>query len=154
MFRAFGVLSPARAVVEWLIGSRWPGGLGIIVGDRNTLGYDSCFGPPAAHLALARRGLLAFVRLRRTLPALSMVGTACRAFIFPGVVDGWYGVSRVCRFRFAFGVPKCVARFPIAFVVFELIGRGFGVSRSTMPTMWHLCNVSRVWGSVARPGGG
>ena len=110
MFRAFGALSPARAVVEWLIGSRWPGGLGIIVGDRNTLGYASCFGPPAAYLALARRGLLAFVRLRRTFPALSMVGTACRAFIVPGVVDGWFGLPGVRRFRIDW---SGVWRFPI-----------------------------------------
>ena len=42
--------------------------------DRVTLGYASCFGPPAAHLALARRGLLTIARLRRAFPTNSPVG--------------------------------------------------------------------------------
>ena len=47
-------------------------GLGFI-GGGVTPGYASCFGPPSANLALARRGLLAVVRLRRTFPACSLV---------------------------------------------------------------------------------
>ena len=65
---------PARASVEWLIGFRIPGGLGNFVRDRVTLGYASCFGSPAAYLALARRGLLAIARLRRAFPTNSPVG--------------------------------------------------------------------------------
>ena len=48
------VLPPARTLVAWLIDSRIPGGLGILVRDRITLGYASCFGSPAAFLALAQ----------------------------------------------------------------------------------------------------
>ena len=43
------------------------------IGGGVTPGYASCFGPPSANLALARRGLLAVVRLRRTFPACSLV---------------------------------------------------------------------------------
>ena len=73
-------MSPARTLFERLIGYRLPGGLGSI-GGVVTPGYASCCGPPAAFLALARRGLLPVVRLRRTFPALSMVGMVCRGFI-------------------------------------------------------------------------
>ena len=74
------IVSPARTLIERLIGYRIPGGLGSI-GGVVTPGYASCCGPPAAFLALARRGLLPVVRLRRTFPALSMVGMVCRGFI-------------------------------------------------------------------------
>ena len=59
------IVSPARTLIERLIGYRIPGGLGSI-GGVVTPGYASCFGPPAAFLALARRGLPPVVRLRRT----------------------------------------------------------------------------------------
>ena len=50
------------------------GGVHSVHGDRVTLGYASCFGPPAAYLALARRGLLVIAYLRRAFPTRSMVG--------------------------------------------------------------------------------
>ena len=70
-FASLTFCRPPGRLVKWLFGCHIPGGLGIIVGDRVTLGYASCFGPPAAYLALARRGLFPVVRLRRTFPAYS-----------------------------------------------------------------------------------
>ena len=116
-------MSPARTLMVWLIGSRIPGGLdfgaGLVFGGVVTPGYASCCGSPAASLALARRGLLAVVRLRRTFPSYSLAGqliaglfvfknkpelsaepTVCRlpAADFPKMIDGWIEGSRVCRF--------------------------------------------------------
>ena len=71
-----------------------------------------------------------------------------------GCPETWLCSTAGFRPRRTFPPLSMVGLACRAFIVFELIGRGFGVSRSTMPTMWHLCNVSRVWGSVARPGGG
>ena len=61
------IQSPARMLIDGFVGERWPGGLGVL-GRVVSPGYASCFGSPSANLALARRGLLAVVRLRRTFP--------------------------------------------------------------------------------------
>ena len=95
----------------------------MIVGDRVTLGYASCFGPPAAFLALARRGLPPIVRLRRTFPTTSMVGRdGQRSVVFntrPSLMQPVCKLPPVVRLRRTFPACSRAGRLIAGLMVFK-----------------------------------
>ena len=107
------IVLPARTLIERLNGYRIPGGLWLTRGRR----YP--------RLCFVLRSACGVPRTR------APGATAGRppAADFPGVVDGWHGVSRVHCFPFGLGVSRLRSLFAIEWSEDCLRGLGFVVSR-------------------------